>query len=252
MTKPALPESSGPGPRDYRRSHQAEGKGGSYHAAFSEIPYRRLIWDLEKKILDRIVRERLERGALRHLDFACGTGRVLAHIAERAAVSVGVDLSPSMLEVARAQSERSEILEADLTRNDVLAGRRFDLITAFRFFPNAQPGLRAEAMGVLVRHLAPDGRLVFNNHRNSSSLKYRLSRLRRCGGYDGMSDAEARELAAANGLLIESVRALDFNPVSEEHAVLPIVVMKPVEEALSAWTKARPWAANVIYICRAR
>lgn len=243
MAKPASPA-------DYRRSHQAEGKGESYHAAFSSIPYRRLIWDLEKKVLDRVVRERLERGALRHLDFACGTGRVLAHIADRADVSVGVDISPSMLEVAKAGSGRSEILEADLTRSDVLGGRRFDLITAFRFFPNAQPGLRAEAMGVLARHLAPGGRLVFNNHKNSSSLRFRLSRLRRCGGRDGMSDAEARALAAANGLLIESVRGLDFSPVSEERAVLPLAVMRPVEEVLSKWTKARPWAANVIYICR--
>ncbi len=252
MAEPPSPEPSAPRPSDYRQSHRAEGKGESYHATFSDIPYRRLIWDLERKTLDRVVRERLERGPLRHLDFACGTGRVLAHVADRAEVSVGVDVSPSMLSVARAGSERSEVLEADLTRSDILGERQFDLITAFRFFPNAQPRLRADAMAVLARHLARDGRLVFNNHRHASSLKFRLSRLRRCGGYNGMTDVEARELAASNGLLIESVRGLGFNPIRDEHMVLPVPLMRPVEEALSAWTMARPWAANVIYICRKR
>lgn len=234
----------------YRASHEAPGKGESYHASFSEDPYRRLIWDLEKGILDRIARERRSRGRLRHLDFACGTGRVLSHLAAAADESVGVDVSASMLAVARASAGRSEIVQADLTRSDVLGERLFDLITAFRFFPNAGPSLRSDAMRVLAKHLAGGGRLVFNDHRNASSLQFRLARLRRCGGFDGMTLDAARELIAAHGLEIENVRALGFNPFSDEHPVLPPAWLRPIESYLCRWGRFWRWGSNVIFICR--
>lgn len=235
---------------DYRASHEAPGKGPSYHASFSEDPYRRLIWDLEKRILDRVAQEQRSRGRLRHLDFACGTGRVLSHLAAAADESVGVDVSASMLAVARASAGRSEIVQADLTRSDVLGERLFDLITAFRFFPNAEPSLRSEAMRALVRHLARGGRLVFNNHRNASSLQFRLARARRRGGFDGMTLDEVRELIAAHGLEIESVRALGFNPLSDEHPVLPPALFRPVESLLCRRRRIWRWGSNVIFVCR--
>jgi predicted TPR repeat methyltransferase len=235
---------------DYRTSHEAPGKGESYHASFSEDPYRRLIWDLEKRILDRVARDQRSEGRLRHLDFACGTGRVLSHLAAAADESVGVDVSASMLAVARAAAGRSEIVQADLTRSDVLGERRFDLITAFRFFPNAEPSLRSEAMRVLAKHLAGGGRLVFNDHRNASSLQFRLARLRRRGGFDGMTLDEARELIAAHGLEVERVQALGFNPLSDEHPVLPAAWLRPVESLLSRWGRLWRWGSNVIFVCR--
>lgn len=250
MTGPDRHDAAAPGPSDYRRSHLEPGKGESYHATFAKNPYRRLLWDMEKAVLDRIVREKLRGRALRHLDFACGTGRVLEHLAPRASESVGVDVSPSMLDVARARGVRSEIIEADLTVEDVLGGREFDLITAFRFFPNAQPSLRDQAMGVLVRHLAAGGRIVFNDHRNLSSLNYRLARLRGKGGFEGMSIAEARELAARHGLEIERSVAMGFAPAGDERALLPPALLRPLERLLSGWPAVKAWGENIVFVCR--
>jgi len=126
-----------------------------------------------------------------------------------------------MLEIARERVPGAEIVEADLTRDDVLGDATFDLITAFRFFPNAQPDLRRDAMAALVRHLDRDGLLVFNNHENASSLLYRLSRLSGRGGRRGMARAEVDDLVAAAGLEIVGTRAIALLPLTERHPILP-------------------------------
>jgi len=119
---------------DYRNSHLQPGKGQAYHDKFLNNPYRKMVWELEKRILDEILSTFYKDIKIYHLDFACGTGRILHYLAGRVSCSVGVDLSPSMIEVASRNNKTSEIIQTDITRNDVLGERKFNLITAFRFF----------------------------------------------------------------------------------------------------------------------
>ena len=239
-----------PSSEDYRLSHLAPEKGESYQRTFSQNPYRRMMWRLERKALDRVERRFLAGRSLRHLDFACGTGRVLAHFAPKAAVSVGVDVSPSMLAVARKEAPGSELIEADLTANDVLGGRAFDLITAFRFFPNAQPDLRVQVIRVLVDHLDAGGLLVFNNHKNLSSLRYRLARLIRRGGREGMGPGEVRGLIDGAGLEIVRTFGYGFTPASDERRFLPIPVLRAIEAILSRVRPFRGLSENILFVCR--
>jgi hypothetical protein len=67
-----------------------------------------------------------------------------------------------------------------------------------------------DAMRVLVRHLGRGARIVFNNHMNIASVKYRLARLRRRGGFEGMSLAEVHDIASRHGLEIEKSCAMGF------------------------------------------
>ncbi len=248
---------SSQGSGSYRDSHRA--KGQDYHQIFSTHPHLAMIWRMERsrllEILDRWFAER----APDHLDFACGTGRVLAHLRSRTQSSVGVDLSASMLEVARGLVRDAELIEADLTRDDVLGERRFDLITAFRFFPNAEPELRSEAMGVLVRHLRPGGCLVFNNHENRSSLLRRVARgLGRTGPRSGrppsaqqsMSREEIRELVAVGGLRIVEELPIAVLPFSDRHMLHPAWLLEAVERGLGRLPGAASLAQNLIYACR--
>ena len=158
-----------------------KGRGPDYHATFSPDvnPYRSMVWRLEQRALNDILRNHLVPGKIAHLDFACGTGRILEHFQGNVASATGVDVSSSMMEIARKVAPGAELIEADLTQRDVLGERRFDLITAFRFFPNAEPELRRAVSSVLARHLASQGVLVFNNHKNRNSLPRRISRLLR-------------------------------------------------------------------------
>jgi len=93
-----------------------------------------MVGSLRNVILDEILSTFYKDIKIYHLDFACGTGRILHYLAGRVSCSVGVDLSPSMIEVASRNNKTSEIIQTDITRNDVLGERKFNLITAFRFF----------------------------------------------------------------------------------------------------------------------
>jgi toxoflavin synthase len=98
------------------------------------------------------------------LDLACGEGfyaRLLR--AWGAGTVVGVDLSPGMIELARRQ-ESAQPLGIRYHVQDVRAldlGQQFDLVVAAFLFNHARNADEfLEMARAVVRHLAPDGRLV--------------------------------------------------------------------------------------------
>ncbi len=104
------------------------------------------------------------------LELACGTGRVLLPTARAGVEGVGVDLSTSMLEKARAALARESaavrkrvtLHEGDLCGFE--AGRTFPLVT-IPFRPIAHLldiSSQIAAFRNARNHLAPDGRLVFD------------------------------------------------------------------------------------------
>ena len=235
---------------DYRQSHTKENKGQTYHSQFSNNPYRSLIWKMEQDFLNKIRRRYYADRQISHLDFACGTGRILGHFAKDASVSVGVDVSASMLEVTRKRLQQAEIIEADITKDNVLADRKFNLITAFRFFPNAQDSLRKEAMSQLVKHLDEDGYVVFNNHKNHTSTLYRLARLLRKGGDAGMKMSEVKELLSGSGLKIEKIYHTGVFPSTEKHLWLPKFMLAALEKLFSTCSIFRNLSLDLIFVCK--
>ena len=232
----------------YRQSHMH--KGSDYHADFTELPRRALLWRIEKRFLSDIVQRFLPGRRIAHLDFACGTGRILAHLANDVGASTGIDISASMLKVARSNAPNAEFFEADVTRGNVLGDRQFDLITAFRFFPNAEPNLRSDVIRALAPHLNPDGILVFNNHRNDSCLSYSLRRLVRLGrgGPRGMSQEEVHELLDSVGLGVRKVYNAGIVPEGENYPFWPRFWISWVENLASRLPIAR-WSEDLLYVC---
>ena len=234
---------------DYRESHI--GKGKEYSRSFSENPHRSMIWHLEQGILDQIVKQYCVGATTRHLDFACGTGRILEYLEKFENISsVGVDISPSMLDIARQRTKRSEIIEGDITRSDVLGDCKFGLITAFRFFPNAQYDLRRDAISVLVSHLERDGVLIFNNHKNLSSSINCFKRLFGRGFKKGMTLQDVETLVNAAGLYIDNIYYVGVIPSTKRYSLLPVKVLGVLEHALSGYPFLRKLALNQIFACR--
>lgn len=238
----------------YIERHKA--RGTDYDETFSpELnPYRAMMWRLEQRALNAILLKLPASRKVALLDFACGTGRILGHFHGHVASATGVDVSSSMLEVARKAAPAAELIEADLSSEDTLGDRHFDLITAFRFFPNAEAELRRAVLPVLARHLAPHGLLVFNNHKNRNSLARRISRLlRREVARGTMSHAEVETLVALAGLHILKVIPLGTLPVSDRHLLLPVWLLERLERWFSGVPALGALAQNVIYVCaRAR
>lgn len=166
---------------DYRKSHLERGQ--DYDATLGESAFDDYMARVEAQRLEHVLTRVLPQKARRYLDFACGTGRVTRQVEEHVGESVGVDISASMLAEARRKCTRSTFHEADLTREPLALGR-FDLVTSFRFFGNAQDELRVSALRALNGLLEDGGYLIINNHRNPNALQARLHRL--TGGEHGM------------------------------------------------------------------
>lgn len=239
--------------QSYRESHLY--RGHDYDEGWSTIPHRAMMWRLEQRALDRVFKTLGAKRLNAYLDFACGTGRMLGFFGKYAQTITGVDVSPSMLDVARARAPSAELILGDITREPLLGARRFEVISAFRFFPNAEPELRRDAMAELVRHLDPKGILVFNNHRNPDSLFHRTLKL--LGRWEPdppgtrrMMHSEVAAMVAEAGLRIVRAIPLGILPMEEGYFYGPPAAVEMAERVLSRLPLVRPLALNTIYVCR--
>jgi len=202
----------------YRESHKYEGKGAEYEAYYQNKAWQRFLWSREQEIILRILKKYFTGRDIHLLDFACGTGRITELLENRVKTSTGIDVSGSMLAIAREKLKRTEIIETDITAENVLKPRKFNLITAFRFFLNAEPELRSAAIKAIAELLDEDGYFVFNNHQNSGSpwIKLRYSRHRKKnpeGTFNVMSIKQMKNLVEEAGLeIVEIYPAGFFNP----------------------------------------
>jgi SAM-dependent methyltransferase len=203
--------------QNYSSSHLAKGPG--YHERFSELPGRALMGSLEAAFLENFLRS---RSISKHLDFASGTGRILALSRGLVGERFAIDVSESMLRISRSTDPDVIFVCRDF-RSDVpeLDGNLFDLITAFRFFANAEPDLRSEAMKFIATKLAPDGCIVLNNHRTYWSVPYLAMRstCRRSGQY-GMTNRQFVKLAASASLSVLGRVSYGIVPQTEARSLL--------------------------------
>jgi SAM-dependent methyltransferase len=102
----------------------------------------------------------------RVLELACGTGRLTLPIAQTGIEIIGLDSSPTMLEIARAKAAKSSapatFVQADMRAFDL--PQRFDLIfiagNSLQHMPSAED--LTQCFACARRHLASGGRLAFD------------------------------------------------------------------------------------------
>ena len=198
---------------DYRHSHL--GRGTDYDAALATDPFDAFLAARERALLLQLVARFFPREIPRYLDFACGTGRITQLIAPRAAQSYGVDVSEKMLSQARTKCPGTTFLLQDLTRERA-AIEPVQLVTAFRFFGNAQDELRRDAISAIRDVLAPGGLLILDNHRNPWTVRRGIRYVlgdRHSEAGDGRLDLhhwKLRHLLTRGGFRIVSMRGIGF------------------------------------------
>jgi predicted TPR repeat methyltransferase len=132
-------------------------------------------WRQEQRVLAEVLDHYYAKRPVHLLDFACGTGRIAGFLENRVASTCGVDVSDSMLSVAHKKLAHTRLLKVNLVEECPFPRASFNLITAFRFFLNAEAELTKAVVKALEPLLADDGFFVFNIHRNSRSLYYCLA-----------------------------------------------------------------------------
>ena len=191
---------------DYRDSHRHSGP--AYDEGLS-LPLDLYMDRWEVHHLLNVVGELFQNRIPRYLDFACGTGRITKRIEPLAIESYGIDVSESMLSVARQKCLNTKFVNADITRKDIEIGR-FDLVTAFRFFGNAQDELRELAMSGIRKLLNPNGYLIFNNHRNPTSLLRKGKLFAARSPNDILPHSKLKALLLQNGFRLVDQRPIGF------------------------------------------
>jgi SAM-dependent methyltransferase len=199
----------------YRDSHKYAGKGAEYEQYYQTQDWEKFLWSREQEVILRILDRYFVDRDIHLLDFACGTGRITSLLENHVKTSTAVDVSSSMLAIAGEKLKRTEIIEADITAENVLKPRKFNLITAFRFFLNAEPHLRLAAIGALMELLSDDGYFVFNNHHNLGSpwiklLEFCHRKRNPDGIFNVMTMNEMKNLAEVVGLEIVEIYPIGF------------------------------------------
>jgi trans-aconitate methyltransferase len=238
----------------YRDSHTGTGKGEQYDSYYSTDPWQSFMWRREQACIDNLLDTHLANRDVRLLDFACGSGRLTQFLETRVAKSTGVDVSDSMLDQARAKLKQTELIKADLTQENALDGRKFDLITAFRFFTNAEDELRRAVIGRLAEHLEEDGYLLFNNHHVPEAMYFRaqmlIARLRGLAGnsrFRMMSMDDTYALIAEAGLRVVATRRVGF--LHLPRLDLPDSVVDAAESAATRFEWSARRCESVMLLC---
>jgi len=115
------------------------------------------------------------------VDFGCGVGRLTRALATRYAQAIGVDISPSMLEQARAlnaQIPNVRFVENAAPRLEFLADGSVDFVYSVLTLHHIPAPLQRAYIGEFLRALAPEGLAVFQIASGYSAdwrgLAYRL------------------------------------------------------------------------------
>lgn len=244
----------------YRVHFASASKAAAYDAQqYPPNSHALIAWRVEQEWLSKFLQHfRATHAHIDYLDFATGTGRILAFLQDQVDFATGIEISPAMVTVASTKCRNARLICADITTPQAPVEGRYDLITAFRFALNAEPGLRLAAFKALAARMKDkDSRLVFNNHGHLFSHKLLLwpyHSLRRWGkGYlpegNYMTHRQAHELCRAAGLEIESIWGSSvlslrlLRLLSLEHAF-------QLERRLSSVPLLARLGANQIYVAR--
>jgi ubiquinone/menaquinone biosynthesis C-methylase UbiE len=237
----------------YRESHKYEEKGAEYEAYYQNKAWQKFIWAREQQIIMKILEKYFTGKDVNLLDFACGTGRITELLENRVKTSTGIDVSSSMLTIASEKLKRTELIEADITVENILKPGKFNLITAFRFFLNAEPELRSAAIKALAELLDEHGYLVFNNHQNSGSPWIRLRNVHYRnknpeGIYNAMSIEQMKNLVEEAGLQIVEIYPVGFfNPPK---IPLSFYLNFAIDCVASRFRFLNRFSENLIAVCR--
>ncbi len=158
---------------NYTESHKSKNYGLKYDKGiYAKNTYDDSLWIIEKLILSKFFNSNSKN--LKFLDFACGTGRITKFIEKYDFKEIwGFDVSDSMLKVAENKLDKTKLINIDINNDNIENYfNYFDIVTAFRFFLNAENELRKKTFFNLNKIIKKDAYLIFNIHGNKKSIRF--------------------------------------------------------------------------------
>jgi SAM-dependent methyltransferase len=216
--------------------------------------YSSYIWELQQPILTDILRRYKPQSEPAHLlDFACGTGRILASLEEQVDFIAGLDISPFMAQVARQKARKAAIVVGNILEDSSLLANDFHFVTMFRFLLNTEPTMRIQILKELRRRLTrKNGVLIANVHGNSQSVRSAALLYRQIGRREvhaQLSRAEIRHMFHQTGF--EIIEEYGFGIVPPTLYRTPLHKLAKWVDRKSQQVKAlTPISIDLLYVCR--
>jgi SAM-dependent methyltransferase len=183
----------------YGHSFQEPSAAGAYAQLYMADSSDAFIGEMQRKWLRTLVVERFGAVPFQHVDFACGTGRILQYLSDLAATSIGLDVSPEMLKYAELAVPSARLYALPLER-PLQFSTAPRVMTAYRLLLNSPVETHKELM-TFAREVLPDrdaGILVLNNHGNVFSSR-RLTTIGRSEHVNHLRMRYVRDLLQSNG-----------------------------------------------------
>lgn len=121
----------------------------------------------DREFLDRLVAGMSGRGPV--CDLGCGPGHVAHYLRERGVEMLGLDLSPRLIEHARAHCPDIPFLVGDMTALDVPVGAWAGIVAFYSILHVPESEMRATLRG-FHRALRPGGLLALAVHLGEASI----------------------------------------------------------------------------------
>ena len=222
--------------------------------------YASRMWELQQPRLAALLQQQQTTVGrpLTLLDFACGTGRVLAAVGPLVARAEGLDISPEMVAVAKSKCPRAHLRVADILQTETLPANTYDVITAFRFLLNVEPSVRCAVLARLRESIRqPDGVLLVNVHGNSHSLRHPALVWRRWreraqptgAMLNEMSAGETRALLRDTGFEVRQEFGFGLLPPTLYRTPLRGLT-RALDKTLAERGLLREWSIDLLFVCR--
>ncbi len=116
------------------------------------------------------------------LDFGCGVGRIVLPLSRRFDRVTGVDISPTMIELARSRVPSDLRINFVEHLSELEPERRYDLVHSYIVIQHIRPGQGYQIIADLLDRVAPGGFFALHmtvgdlnrNRRMLNALRYRL------------------------------------------------------------------------------
>ncbi len=103
------------------------------------------------------------------LEVGCGTGANLELLLKRGCNIHGIDISPSMLKIAKDKfGDKAKLLQGDAAHMKQYSDQSFDLVIAMLTLHEMPSSIRINVLKEMKRVMKPDGRILLVDYHNGS------------------------------------------------------------------------------------
>lgn len=238
----------------YSETFQSTETARNYEeVVYNEKTHDFAVWEMQKNVVcDAVAAHPGFGSGLKHLDFACGTGRVLAVVEELTGTSVGLDISREMLELAGKKVKKAQLLAGDILKQQAIVDTDYDVITTFRFFLNTEPQMRDAVIASLGGRLRDkNSRLIFNVQGNSESLRHLALKFRPVGvqTHNEMSLRDVQQLVGRAGLEIEHWYGFGLLPPVAYRGIFRELARR-IDRGAAQLGLMRRFSYDLLFVCK--